>query len=309
MLARRAVVITPKAAYFDWLASTGTDGMWELTDQRERDAWPLVFLVPLFTDEDDASLFFAEHVSAAFRSILDFSPERRLWPKQLDMEKFGEWFDVRPGEIVIDLSHGKFYIDGDDDFIGDDFHAWIEKMVEQGPPPPQEVTISIVGDRYSPEAQARLDSIVRLTRCFTWCSALSHATIQTTVSSMGFDLTEETELVDDLHEHHNGTTLHWLSALAAVIDGWEALHLVDDEVTKYLEEGGDVTVEGSYRYRLERARRAAFRFENDPALMEDARDCCQGEVVKWASHLESAFVPYFRRVLIKGGPAMRWVFG
>jgi hypothetical protein len=308
VVARCAVVVTPKEAYSDWLVSLGEDGRRELQDQQERDQWPMVFLIPAFVDEDDARQFFTEHVGDAFEWVLPSPIERRLWPKKRDFEKFCEWFEISHGDTVIDQGHGKFYLESDEDRIGDDYHKWIQDLLKLGPPPTPVVKYTLLGDRYSPEAQKRLDSIVRLTRCFSWCNALFHARVKAGVSALHFELTEETELVDDLHEHHKGTTLHWLSALASVIDGWEALHLVDVEVAKCLEAGGDVTVKGSIRYRLERARKAAFRFEDDPALIEDARDCCQGEVVRWAAHLDSVFLQYFRRVLIKGGPAMNWVF-
>src|SRR5205823_4766613 len=71
-IARRAMMVTPRQPYYDWLATLGTDGKGELTfDASDASAWPRVLLGPSHYDEKSLDKFFDERAPALFELLLE----------------------------------------------------------------------------------------------------------------------------------------------------------------------------------------------------------------------------------------------
>jgi hypothetical protein len=169
MVARRAILVTPKQAYFDWLLTMGDDGKEAENMEREPDRWPRVLLVPAFIDGDDARLFFAEHGGEVLEDVLDMALDKPIWPKKRDLERFLEWFDVVHADTINDHGHGKFYVETGEEFIGDDYHALVKEFLVRQAPPPRALKVEVDDYRSTLETRSRLDSVVLLARYFTWC--------------------------------------------------------------------------------------------------------------------------------------------
>ena len=307
-VARRAVCVWPKQGYRDWMSAIGEDERTQLEEELDGDTWPMVFLLPAFVDDNDARLFFAEHVEGTFVAILQLAASEKFWPKKRDLEQFLDWFDVIHLDTIMDQAQGKFYIESENDYIGDDYHKWFLRLLEAGPPPAPVPEVRIVEDFQSPGGQERLNSLVRLIRYFTWHRAAGNARRKTGMSALGFAPDAATPLVDDLGEHDIGMTLHWLASLCPVIDGWETLQLEDAAVGECLRAGGDPNTVGSHRHWLERIRSTVVQFRNDPELGDDIRDLCRRETISWSASLGTALLVYFRRVMEENGSAVNWVY-
>jgi len=261
----------------------------------------MLFLLPAFVDDDDARLFFAEHVERTFVAILELAASETFWPKKRDLEQFLDWFEVIHLDTIMDQAQGKFYIESDNDFIGDDYHKWLHRLLEAGPPPVPTPEFRIVEDFQSPGGQERLNSLVRLSRYLNGHLAGGNGHRNAGMSALGFAPDAATQLVDDVGEHDVGMTLHWLASLCPVIDGWETLELDDAAVRNRLRAGGDPNTTGSHRHRLERIRNTIVQFRNDPELGDELRDLCRRETIIWAGSLGSEFLLYFRRVMKENG--------
>jgi len=65
-LQRRAVLITPRQPYYDWLATVGSDGAQELKFESVDDSrWPRIFLVPCHLDGKAVEKFIDERVEGS----------------------------------------------------------------------------------------------------------------------------------------------------------------------------------------------------------------------------------------------------
>lgn len=97
---RAAVVVRPKAPFFEWARSL-EGGLPEATEP-----WSSVYLVDAGENEDPSrvlrrcfALIFEEQLEAWHRHIDD-------WPKPRTMVFFRDWFEAEVVDLVFDLSEG-----------------------------------------------------------------------------------------------------------------------------------------------------------------------------------------------------------
>jgi DNA-directed RNA polymerase specialized sigma24 family protein len=103
-LDRRAVLVTPRQPYYDWLAGLAGDAALEL-EFRAADAsrWPRVFLTPSYRDEKSTEEFINERMPQLFEALLEFLDRRDAWPADRSAAAFHRWFKVTHAEDVDDL--------------------------------------------------------------------------------------------------------------------------------------------------------------------------------------------------------------
>jgi len=99
MLNRAAVTVRPKQPFIDWVASVDDAG---LTPDEDDEA--TVYLVPAYTDEDEAWEVLEEVYESIFEAELyGWHDDEAAWPQERDFETFQAWFEIELHAIVEDL--------------------------------------------------------------------------------------------------------------------------------------------------------------------------------------------------------------
>ena len=99
MLNRAAVMVRPRQPYIDWAARVDGSGL----VPGEDDA-PTVYLIPAYSDEDEAWEILEEIYETIFESELyDWHTEKAGWPQERDFETFQAWFEIELHAVVEDL--------------------------------------------------------------------------------------------------------------------------------------------------------------------------------------------------------------
>ena len=103
---RHLVIFLPKQPFVDWLTSSDPNPLPDLTleDVREdSDA----FLIPddAVEGQEDAEKWVEKRWRMFFEHFLgDWITDERLWPHDLSLKMFHQWFDVHYHSMVWDLS-------------------------------------------------------------------------------------------------------------------------------------------------------------------------------------------------------------
>lgn len=98
---RSAVIITPKEPFLQWLNSVEQDGnQWSLNEIRSD---PTVYLIPSQETEIRAAHYINDIYSDLFKRVLEeWIMEKELWPKELSLDLFYDWFDIYFYSSIID---------------------------------------------------------------------------------------------------------------------------------------------------------------------------------------------------------------
>jgi hypothetical protein len=99
MLNRAAVMVRPKQPFIDW--ATGVDDAGLTPDEDDEST---VYLVPAYTDEDEAWEILEEVYETIFETELDnWHSDEAAWPQERNFETFQAWFEIELHAIVEDL--------------------------------------------------------------------------------------------------------------------------------------------------------------------------------------------------------------
>ncbi|QMT33040.1 hypothetical protein LNQ82_00445 [Conchiformibius steedae DSM 2580] len=109
LIDRTAVVLKPTEVFLNWLKSCDDD-LPDLTLAQLR-ANCSVFLVPQFDEPEQAVAYFDEKYQWIFEAELSsWAIERPLWPKQMDLQTFWEFFDLEVHDTVTDLEEAQWHV-------------------------------------------------------------------------------------------------------------------------------------------------------------------------------------------------------
>lgn len=102
-LNRGAIAVIPKQAYHDWANSVTPDI--DATQPAETDEATVYLVSGDWVDIEEPLLSHWEDIFAneLFLTITD----EDLWPDEIDLEMFKEWFSYSIGSILIDLEDGE----------------------------------------------------------------------------------------------------------------------------------------------------------------------------------------------------------
>jgi len=106
-LNRGAIAITPKQAYHDWANAALSEE--EPTQPNEKDEATMYLVDGNWTDIDEPLLKHWEDIFA--NELFLTTTDEDLWPDEIDLEMFKEWFNYSIGSILIDLEESELGID------------------------------------------------------------------------------------------------------------------------------------------------------------------------------------------------------
>ena len=102
-LNRCAVVVTPKAPFWDWVKKSGDiDGTLETEEKKDSN----IYLIPDYESEGDIALAIEKHLVEIYEDI--FIAELEAWytdPEtypETTYERFNEWFTVSAHTMIFD---------------------------------------------------------------------------------------------------------------------------------------------------------------------------------------------------------------
>lgn len=111
MLNRAALIVRPKQPYIDWAAGLDDSGL--VPDAGDEQT---VYLIPGYTDEDEAWEIIEEVYETVFESELyDWHTDEADWPQGRDFEMFQEWFEIELHAVVEDLCDYEVAEEDDDE--------------------------------------------------------------------------------------------------------------------------------------------------------------------------------------------------
>lgn len=99
---RSVAVIKPKQAFLDWLNAVPGNDMVDLTlDSLRSDC--TVILLPEFNEPEEAVAHIDEQYEQLFKvEVASWYDDEDLWPKDMSLKAFWEWFDVEIHSTVLD---------------------------------------------------------------------------------------------------------------------------------------------------------------------------------------------------------------
>ncbi len=102
---RSVVVIKPKKAFLDWVNTVFTEIPKPLNlDELQIDCNS--YLIPEVEEIEDGINFIDDKFEDLFElELSSWTEDKSLWPKNLNLKMFWEWFDVQISPTTIDLSH------------------------------------------------------------------------------------------------------------------------------------------------------------------------------------------------------------
>ena len=102
---RSIVVIKPKQAFVDWVITTFDDLEGHLNLENMRIDCNS-YLIPEIDEIEDGIKFVDEKYDDLFRMELSsWTADENLWPQNISLKIFWEWFDVEISPSLIDLSN------------------------------------------------------------------------------------------------------------------------------------------------------------------------------------------------------------
>lgn len=99
---RSVAVIKPKAPFLNWLNAVPDNDMIDLSlDALRADC--TVLLLPEFDEPEDAISHIDELYEQIFRmELASWYEDEDLWPKDMSLKTFWEWFDVEVHSTLLD---------------------------------------------------------------------------------------------------------------------------------------------------------------------------------------------------------------
>jgi len=103
---RSVAVIKPKQPFLDWLNAVPGNDMVDLTlDSLRSDC--TVILLPEFNEPEEAVSHIDEQYEQLFKiEVASWYDDEDLWPQDMSLKTFWEWFDVEIHSTVLDSVEG-----------------------------------------------------------------------------------------------------------------------------------------------------------------------------------------------------------
>jgi len=99
---RSVAVIKPKAPFLDWLNKVPDNDMVDLTLEALRSDCTVI-LLPEFNEPEEGVAYIDEIYEQLFKmELASWYEDDALWPTDLSLKAFWEWFDVEIHSTVID---------------------------------------------------------------------------------------------------------------------------------------------------------------------------------------------------------------
>lgn len=120
---RSVIVLKPKQPFLDWINNTLASSSETLLDLSSIRIDCNSYLIPEVNEIEDGVSYVDEYFESFFQlELASWTEEETLWPQELSLKMFWEWFDVEISPTLIDMS-------GDDasetDNENDDSHETI----------------------------------------------------------------------------------------------------------------------------------------------------------------------------------------
>ncbi len=107
---RSSVVLKPTARFLEWMKEVD-DELPELTLEQLRSNCS-VFLVPEFDEAEDIVAYIDERYQQIFEAeVFSWYTDESMWPKDMSLKAFWEFFDIEIHESVFDLADTEIQID------------------------------------------------------------------------------------------------------------------------------------------------------------------------------------------------------
>ena len=103
---RNVAVVKLKGPFLSWLNAIQHPDADMITEYQ--DQYCTALLIPDFGSDEDSRAYILSHYRAIFKNELDYwSRDEAVFPKQLDLKMFEEWFDIEIYTTVIDTVDGE----------------------------------------------------------------------------------------------------------------------------------------------------------------------------------------------------------
>lgn len=102
---RSIVVLKPKQAFLDWIntnLATSTESLLDLSSIRiDCNS----YLIPEVSEIEDGIAYVDEFFESLFQlELSSWTEDQALWPQELSLKMFWEWFDIEISPTLIDLT-------------------------------------------------------------------------------------------------------------------------------------------------------------------------------------------------------------
>ncbi|MBX9598873.1 MAG: hypothetical protein K2X04_09910 [Burkholderiales bacterium] len=118
---RSIVVIKPKQPFLDWINNNLAISNETLLDLSNIRIDCNSYLIPEINEIEDGVAYVDEMYEALFQlELASWSEEQSLWPQELSLKMFWEWFDIEISPTLIDLTEDDDSSDNDAEEIASD---------------------------------------------------------------------------------------------------------------------------------------------------------------------------------------------
>ncbi len=118
---RSIVVIKPKQPFLDWINNNLAISNETLLDLSNIRIDCNSYLIPEINEIEDGVAYVDEVYEALFQlELASWSEDQSLWPQELSLKMFWEWFDIEISPTLIDLTEDDDSSNNEDDEIASD---------------------------------------------------------------------------------------------------------------------------------------------------------------------------------------------
>jgi hypothetical protein len=118
---RSIVVIKPKQPFLDWINNNLAISNETLLDLSNIRIDCNSYLIPEINEIEDGVAYVDEVYEALFQlELASWSEDQSLWPQELSLKMFWEWFDIEISPTLIDLTEDDDSSNNEDEEIASD---------------------------------------------------------------------------------------------------------------------------------------------------------------------------------------------
>lgn len=118
---RSIVVIKPKQPFLDWINNNLAISNETLLDLSNIRIDCNSYLIPEINEIEDGVAYIDEVYEALFQlELASWSEDQSLWPQELSLKMFWEWFDIEISPTLIDLTEDDDSSDNEGEEIASD---------------------------------------------------------------------------------------------------------------------------------------------------------------------------------------------
>jgi hypothetical protein len=118
---RSIVVIKPKQPFLDWINNNLAISNETLLDLSNIRIDCNSYLIPEINEIEDGVAYVDEVYEALFQlELASWSEDQSLWPQELSLKMFWEWFDIEISPTLIDLTEDDDSSDNEGEEIASD---------------------------------------------------------------------------------------------------------------------------------------------------------------------------------------------